>query len=45
MSIKLCNFDMQAMCLHIKVTELNTPSDGNSAYQDISQIRHFKNGL
>ena len=24
---------MQAMCLHIQVAELNTPSDGNSAYQ------------
>ena len=23
---------MQAMCLHIKVAELNTPSDGNGAY-------------
>ena len=26
---------MQAMCLHIKVTELNTPSDGNSEPIDI----------
>ena len=35
------------LCIYIKVAELNTPSDGNSAYQylDISQIRQFKNGL
>ena len=25
-------FIMQAMCLHKKVAELNTPSDGNGAY-------------
>ena len=28
-SIQFYNFYMQAMCLHIKVAELNTPSDGN----------------
>ena len=31
-SIQFCNFYVQAMCLHIKVAELNTPSDGNGAY-------------
>ena len=33
MSIQFYNFDVQAMCRHIKVAELNSPSDGNSAYQ------------
>ena len=33
--------------MHIKVAELNTPSDGNGALTslDISQICQFKNGL